>query len=172
MKLFHLLIVVIFAFCAQYTAAQVVTSNKTFGNEITYSEIIDQFTVINPETGEESVVYRKREMPGTINGEPILYDNNASEPVGAASQSTWQDYLRTNLLLEELDRYRGIIHNIDIVIDTKGNVGYIRLFLNTSKEYDATTLNSDIEKKLRSKTFIPAKKNGKAVAYGTTIQGL
>lgn len=172
MKLFRLLIMLTFAFSIQNATAQVVTSNKTFGNEITYSEVIDQFNVIDPETGEESVVYRKREVPGTINGENIFYDNNASEPVGAASQSTLQDYLRTNLLLEELDRYRGIINNMDIVIDAKGNVGYVRLFLNTSKEYDAVKLNSDIEKKLRSKTFIPAKKDGKAVAYGINIQGL
>jgi hypothetical protein len=142
------------------------------GNVITIYADIDTIEVQDPETGKFATVLRKREKIGLINDKTIYYDQQASEPVGAAAQSTLKEYLRTNLLLEELEKARGLIYNIDIVIDENGKVGYIDIeFQNPDKIKDAPVRKS-IEQKLNSKTFVPSRKDGKAVPYGIKILGL
>jgi uncharacterized protein YuzE len=148
------------------------TSVSYQGNVITIYAHIDTLEVIDPETGKSATLIKKREKVALFNDKTIYHDGQASEPVGAAAQSTLKEYLRTNLLLEELEKARRLINNIDIVIDENGKVVYVKVKGQDQNELKDAAVIKSIEQKLNTKTFIPAHKDNKAVPYGVNLFGL
>lgn len=174
MKLSHAVLAFVLICSAHIAMAQGTTTTSTFNDaKIAFREIFNEIEIIDPETGKTSTISRKRgDIPLTLNGAPIYDYDNATQPVGGASQKDLYSYLQTNFLIEELDNARKAIDNMDIIIDEKGSVSFVRIFFRTANSDQVNTHQKAIEKKLGTKTFIPAKKDGKAVAYRINITGL
>lgn len=174
MKLFHAIIAFAFICCTHTATAQGTKTSSTFNDaDITFKEVFDEIEVINPETGETAKLSKKRgDIALSLNGIPIYEYDAATEPVGGASQTSLESYLQANFLLEELDKGRGAVDNIDIIIDDKGSVSFVRIFFRNADGNKVTAMQRSIEQKLRSKTFVPATKDGKAVPYRINIKGL
>lgn len=172
MKLFNLfLCLAILGFSQGASAQQIKTVTETFeGNTVSIIEQIDKIEVQDPVTGEWSIMFEKREKIQLLNGNDIYYGKDAIEPVGAAAQSTFNDFVGS-LVNEELKNAKNI-HSMDIVIDDKGEVGFIRfLFLKSGKNAEKETeyFRKKIMDRLKGIHFIPAKRNGKVVPYGDNI---
>ncbi len=172
MKLFNLfLCLAILGFSQGASAQNIKTVTETFeGNTVSISVQIDTVQLEDPVTGEWLIRFEKLEKITTLNGATIYYGKDATEPVGAAAQSTFKDFVG-NLVNEELKNAKNI-HSMDIVIDDKGEVGFIRfLFLKSGKNAEKETeyFRKKIMDRLKGIHFIPAKRNGKAVPYGDNI---
>lgn len=172
MKLLNLfLCLMVLGFSHAASAQSITTVNKTFeANNVSILVQIDTIIMIDPVTGEEFIRFEKLEKIQSLNGKDIYYGNEASEPVGAASQSDIKTFI-SSLVNEDLKNAKDV-HNIDVIIDEEGNLGFLRFQLfkgGNGSEKEIEPIRRKIIEKLKGVHFIPAKHNGKAVPYGTAI---
>ena len=154
---------------AQIAFAQPKTETITYqSNTITMEYLYDTMMVVDPETGEERMVVSKKEKLDLLNGAPIFYDEQAAQPVGAASQKNVQSFVRDLSGVKELLEGELNLNRVAIVIDEKGNVSYIHVFPN-SRADETVEKRTKLAALLKDVRFFPAQKEGKAVPYGVHI---
>lgn len=140
---------------------------------ITLAYIYDSIWVEDPETGEITLKIVRQEKRDLFNGEKLYYGDQASQPIGAASQSTLETFI-TNFLGEDIinfEKKHGTF-SCAIIVNAKGKIVFLKSNRHTQNDAEAkeeAEKYKDIENKLRTLELIPAKKDGKAVYYGTSI---
>ncbi|MBS1773019.1 MAG: M56 family metallopeptidase [Bacteroidetes bacterium] len=120
-------------------------TKKKVGNKVTYRGNVfefkewpvDTFTIVDPSTGEEKKVIRKREpSPIKMNGKEIYTDNYRDDgsyiaipglnTIGVLNASSLRQYLLDNLKdeVQQLSNDEYEIHLSNIIIDGKGKIVY------------------------------------------------
>ena len=172
MKLLNLILCLVILGFSQAASAQNIktTTQKFEGNTVSIIVQVDTIMIIDPVTDESVIRFEKREKIQTLNGKDIYYDKEAREPVGGASQNEIKSFI-SGLVNEDLKKGEDI-HNMDVIIDENGNLGFLRFqFIQGGKGSENKTgaIRKKIMDTLRGVKFIPAQRNGKAVPYGTAI---
>ena len=162
--------------CIGFTVLAQQPNNKVEsykGNTITTAYIYDTIPVENPESGEITYKILRSQKAELLNGQPVYYENEATEAIGSASQKDLEGFLE-GLAYDDFKNLAGKSKNAQvlIVINEKGKLAFFQPKHGTGQEMERKKMPKEfenVEKKLENINFVPAMKDGKAVPYGITI---
>lgn len=149
-------------------------TEKFEGNTLSIRVQIDSFKNGCIAMGnEQEYIFEKREKMQSLNGKDVYcHDDEASEPVGAAAQSDFLNYI-TKAVQDELNTSKNapsIKAWMDIIIDEKGDLGFVRfIFFDDDDDAEIEVFRRRVIEILKGMHFVPAMHNGKAVPYATRI---
>lgn len=142
------------------------------GNIITIEKLsIDTIEVTDPETNENVLAFRPKERFALLNGKPVYQGKEAEQPIGAASQASFDGFIE-KLLEDEIRSARNSFNHIELIIDEKGEIAYFKTRFTDSdgKPIEKSPVSSDMFMKLQDVRFKPAKKDGVPVPYYIRIE--
>lgn len=142
------------------------------GNLITIESLgMDTLEVIDPETNEPTIVFKKTERFAKLNGNPIYQRNEAEQPIGSAAQSGFGGFIE-KLLDDEIRTAKNTFHYLELVIDDKGGIAYFKTrFINEDgKPIEQSSITSDMLIKLSDAKIKPARRGGVAVPYYIRVE--
>lgn len=155
------------AVCSSSFAQTVPRTIEYEGNIITIESVgNDTISVLDPDTGEETIQVRSTTRFSLLNGNKIYQGAEAEEPKGRTSQVNLKGFLE-QLLDDELKSARGSFDYLELVISEKGELAYYDThFTKPQSIVDNTnTINASMFMKLQDIRFKPARKDGVAVPY-------